>query len=301
MFSTIRKAALRTTRRAATVMASVAAAAALLMGAPATAQDSAQFISQSVPTTMAAGRSYAVTVTMKNNGANTWTTAANYNLGSQNAQDNTRWGFGRVGLPGSTSVTTGNTATFSFNVTAPATAGTYNFQWRMVHDGVAWFGDYTTNVAIVVKQAQTITFPTISNKLTTDAPFAISATASSGLAVTVTSSTTGVCTVSGSTVTPVSVGTCTLVASQAGNATYAPEQTSQSFQVLNPQTITGFAPTTPIVYSSGASFTLSATGGASGNAVVFAATAGSAGICSLSGNVVSVLAAGTCTLTANQA
>jgi alpha-tubulin suppressor-like RCC1 family protein len=69
--------------------------------------------------------------------------------------------------------------------------------------------------------------------------------------------------------------------------------------VLLSQTITGFAPTTPIPYSAGATFTLTATGGASGNPVVFATT--SPTICSVSANTVSVLKVGTCALTANQA
>jgi len=41
---------------------------------------------------------------------------------------------------------------------------------------------------------------------------------------------------------------------------------------LTAQKITGFAPTTPITYSTGDTFTLGATGGGSGNAVTFAST-----------------------------
>jgi RHS repeat-associated protein len=110
--------------------------------------NSAQFISQSVPQTMIAGQSYSVSVTIQNTGSNAWTSASNYNLGSQNAQDNTTWGMGRVGLP--YSVGSGSQVTFSFTVTAPATSGTYNFQWRMVQDGVEWFGDFTPNVVVTV-------------------------------------------------------------------------------------------------------------------------------------------------------
>ena len=35
-------------------------------------------------------------------------------------------------------------------VTAPATPGTYNFEWRMVQDGVMWFGVETPNVVVTV-------------------------------------------------------------------------------------------------------------------------------------------------------
>jgi RHS repeat-associated protein len=106
------------------------------------------FVSQTVPTTMTAGQNYAVSVAMQNTGSNTWTTATNHNLGSQNAQDNTTWGMARVPLP--SSVATGTTVTYNFTVTAPWTPGTYNFQWRMVQDGVEWFGDFSPNVVVTV-------------------------------------------------------------------------------------------------------------------------------------------------------
>ena len=68
---------------------------------------------------------------------------------------------------------------------------------------------------------QTITFPPLKNQVLGGAPFALSATASSGLAVTFASNTASVCTVSGVTVTLVAVGTCSITASQPGNSTYA--------------------------------------------------------------------------------
>ncbi|HEV7890821.1 MAG TPA: NBR1-Ig-like domain-containing protein [Pyrinomonadaceae bacterium] len=108
----------------------------------------ASVVSQSVPTYMEAGSSYLVSVTLQNNGDNTWTSADLYRLGSQNPQDNSTWGIGRVEVP--QSVAPGQQVTFDFYVTAPYSAGFYNFQWRMVHDGVTWFGDYTPNVQVEV-------------------------------------------------------------------------------------------------------------------------------------------------------
>ena len=90
-----------------------------------------------------------VSIQVKNTGDLTWTSAARYALGSQNPYDNGTWGFGRVALPAS--IAPGQTATFNFAITAPTNPGTYNFQWRMVQDGVAWFGDQTPNVAISVQ------------------------------------------------------------------------------------------------------------------------------------------------------
>ncbi len=124
-----------------------------LSGTQVTGTNDAAFVSQSVPTSMTAGQSYSVSVTMRNSGTSTWTTANKYNLGSQNPQDNKTWGFDRVPLPASVAPNT--EVTFKFTVTAPATAGTYNFQWRVVQDGVAWFGAYTPNVAVDVTAAVT--------------------------------------------------------------------------------------------------------------------------------------------------
>ncbi len=69
--------------------------------------------------------------------------------------------------------------------------------------------------------AQTITFAPLSDVLLEAAPFAISATASSGLPVSFASTTTNVCTVSGKTVTIVGAGMCAITASQAGSSVYA--------------------------------------------------------------------------------
>ncbi|MFQ5528005.1 MAG: NBR1-Ig-like domain-containing protein [Thermoanaerobaculia bacterium] len=35
----------------------------------------------------------------------------------------------------------GSSHTFTFSLTAPATDGTYTTDWRMLHQGVRWFGD----------------------------------------------------------------------------------------------------------------------------------------------------------------
>ena len=108
----------------------------------------ASVISQSVPTFMEAGASYLVSVTLQNNGDNTWTDADLYRLGAQNPHDNYTWGMNRVALP--QSVAPGQQVTVEFYVTAPYNAGYYNFQWRMVQDGVEWFGDLTPNVQVEV-------------------------------------------------------------------------------------------------------------------------------------------------------
>ncbi|WP_162944775.1 carbohydrate-binding protein [Flavisolibacter nicotianae] len=101
--------------------------------------------------------------------------------------------------------------------------GGFNFNW---FEGVS---------SVAVQQAQTISFPAIPNKLTTDPAFTLSATATSGLAVSY-RVVSGPATVSGSTVTLNGVaGTVTIEASQSGNTSYtAATPVSQSFTVTAP-------------------------------------------------------------------
>lgn len=112
----------------------------------------ATFISQSVPATMVGGQTYTVSITMRNDGTTTWNRdgANPYRLGSQ-PQDTQIWVTRRAFLP-LANVTPGGLATFSFQVTAPSTPGTYDFQWRMVQELVQWFGPVTPKVAVAVTQ-----------------------------------------------------------------------------------------------------------------------------------------------------
>jgi hypothetical protein len=118
-------------------------------------RNDAEFVAQSVPTTMEAGETYPVWIKMKNTGETTWTRAGRYKLGSQNPQDNQTWGRSRAWLPGDDySVEPGETHKFAFDVTAPAVPGIYNFRWRMVQELEEWFGQYTPNVAVQVTPLQ---------------------------------------------------------------------------------------------------------------------------------------------------
>jgi RHS repeat-associated protein len=121
---------------------------ALFGASSARAQSNAVFVSQSVPAAMVTGAVYNVTVSMRNTGNTTWSSAGAYFIGSQNPENNATWGGARVAMPAP--VEPGGQANFAFQVTAPRTPGMYNFQWRMVQEGVAWFGAYSPNVAVTV-------------------------------------------------------------------------------------------------------------------------------------------------------
>ena len=124
----------------------------------------------------------------------------------------------------------------------------------------------------------------------------------SGNPVTFTSLTPGVCTTggtNGSLVTRVTTGTCTIAADQVGNADYnAAGQVSLSIYYASQTIVFGAAPTIVVGHTG----TVSATGGASGNPVTFASQ--TPGVCTTSGSdgaIVTGVAAGTCTIAANQA
>lgn len=80
--------------------------------------------------------------------------------------------------------------------------------------------------------AQSITFNAIPNKTLGDVPFALNATASSGLGVIYSAQTPNICSVTGNTVNLLQAGTCAITASQSGDGTYAAaSDLTQSFVV----------------------------------------------------------------------
>ena len=112
--------------------------------------NSSDFISQSVPSSVLPNETFTVSLTFKNNGGTTWTNSNKYFLGSQNPQDNDKWGEGtsRVSLP--KDVQPFEQVTFTFNVTAPSSNGFYNFQWQLLQEDVEWFGEKSVNSSINV-------------------------------------------------------------------------------------------------------------------------------------------------------
>lgn len=130
--------------------------------------------------------------------------------------------------------------------------------------------------------------------------FSLTATGgSSGNPVVFASTTEAVCTVSGRIVTMQSAGSCILTANQAGNLFYAaaPVVTRTVTIARASQTIAFTSPGNQ-TYAPGGTFNLAATGGASGNPVVFASITPS--VCTVAGSVASIVAAGTCTISALQ-
>jgi hypothetical protein len=108
----------------------------------------------------------------------------------------------------------------------------------------------------VTKLDQTIAFGPLPDRTFGDAPFTLSATASSGLPVGF--SATGSCTVAANSVTLTGAGSCTITASQSGNATFNPAPpVQQSFTIAGsgptgmPPSQRVFIPASPVSLQSG--------------------------------------------------
>lgn len=156
-----------------TVVLSLAAGTGYALGSPSSATvtiadndsaslvNNAQYLSNTIPTTMAAGQVATVTVAMKNTGTTTWTGSGTnrYGLGHSAGATPYTWRERRVWLASGETVAPNATKTFSFTITAPSTAGTYAFpQWRMVQDGIGYFGTSSPALTITVTgSASTVT------------------------------------------------------------------------------------------------------------------------------------------------
>lgn len=157
----------------------------------------------------------------------------------------------------------------------------------------------------VAKQDQTLSFTSTAptNAVVDGNTYTVAGTSTSGgsVAFSIAPGSSNVCTITAEVVTFRGAGTCTVLANQAGNANWnGATQISQTINVgKGAQTInfTSTIPTNAVVGWS--TYTVTATGGASDNARVFAST--TTAVCTIAGNVVTFLASGACEITANQA
>ncbi|MHB8165168.1 MAG: Lcl domain-containing protein [Sulfuricella sp.] len=186
-----------------------------------------------------------------------------------------------------------NGTPYTFTVTATNSAGT----------GAS---SAASNSVIPGKSSQTVSFGA-APAIVVGGTGTVSAIATSGLAVSYSSTTPAVCAASGSTVTGMTAGACTIAANQAGNASYnAAAQVTQSITISKASQTVSFG-TAPAI-AVGGTGTVSAIA-TSGLAVIFSSTTPS--VCTVSGSTVSGstvsgstvsgIAAGACSIAANQA
>jgi hypothetical protein len=119
----------------------------------------AMFVADDLPMSLAPGETRTVHMQVKNLGTLAWSAAGSQRLGagpgcpSSAAANQLPLAPGpaggyvksiidsRIYLDASANIAADDTATFTFDVTAPTTPGSYTLALRMVHEGVAWFGD----------------------------------------------------------------------------------------------------------------------------------------------------------------
>jgi hypothetical protein len=199
-------------------------------------------------------------------------------------------------------------ATIAGNTVTIIGAGTSTITVTQAASGV--FGSASATALLTVAKADQV----ITLSIPTSAPLntfigtsvTINATSSSTLGVTVTKGGTATATLNGSvgnyTLTNVgSAGTVIFYADQAGNPNYNPASASQSFDVqMGNQTI-NFAALSSKTFGD-PPFSLTATGGGSGNPVMFTSSYPLVATCTgANGETLTILAAGTVIISASQA
>ena len=152
-----------------------------------------------------------------------------------------------------------------------------------------------------VNQAtQTISFASLPSKVITDPPFALNAVGgASGNSILYASADTSVAKVIGNVVTIQGAGTTAITASQAGNSNY--EMAADVTQLLTVNLLSqviNFG-SLPSKLVTDPPFTLTATGGGSGNVIQY--TSSNPAVATITGNIVTIVGAGVTTITASQA
>ena len=209
--------------------------------------------------------------------------------------DNSVWGAW-------TQTATDTTAPYNTNFNFPNGTGYYEF-YSVATDNLGGvestpaFAQAAVHYQAASGAAQSINFAQPAD-VPVGSAFSVSATASSGLAVSFSSQTAGICTVSGDLVTTVAPGTCTIAANQAGDAGYWLAATlTRSFTVQALAQSISFPGIASQVLGNGP-VAMNATA-SSGLSVQY--TSQTLAVCTVSGSSVTLVAAGTCTIAANQA
>ena len=118
-------------------------------------EDGAAVVSADLPGSLACGASYPARVTMQNTGARSWAREGDggVKLGAVGDEDALFDGT-RVYLEEGVEVGPGGAHTFEFTLTAPLEPGTFVTEWRMVREGVAWFGEVAAQTVEVACDPQ---------------------------------------------------------------------------------------------------------------------------------------------------
>jgi hypothetical protein len=111
----------------------------------------AKFVKMEVPDSVEADAVFAVRITMKNTGSETWRESRDFTLSSLRSQpdNDMTWGTTFFIQGQGTVVELGKEHTYSSNLRAPSKPGQYVFQWRL-SGGKGLFGEPTAKREITV-------------------------------------------------------------------------------------------------------------------------------------------------------
>jgi hypothetical protein len=104
----------------------------------------AAWADDTIPAVMAPGQSYPVTVTVRNDGWDSWTHAEGYGLGyaivpAGRELQSEDFSSAQTAVPKEKTIKTGQITTFALTITAPKTQGAYNLFYDMCKEGAGWF------------------------------------------------------------------------------------------------------------------------------------------------------------------
>jgi len=217
-------------------------------GTPPTPEYAASYNAQSYPSSMVAGSTATAWVEYKNNGTATWT-HGNTRLGTSSPQDRSspfynsgNWiGANRPTDVDQSSTAQGAIGRFTFILKAPSTPGTYVEKYKLVQEGVTWFGDEIT---------WTITVTASTGNITGTVRNAANGQALSGATVAISGGPSTTTDAAGSyTLVNVGAGAYTVTASKAGFASSSASVTVNSGQTatqnFNLTSTDNTAPTVP--------------------------------------------------------
>lgn len=104
----------------------------------------ARIISHTIPNTMTAGQTVSIQVTVRNEGDLMWSEDDNFRLGFRGdffpTETRSFMNDTTNEIPTYGGIFRGRPITFTFNLTAPATAGTYEVRVMMLQELITWFG-----------------------------------------------------------------------------------------------------------------------------------------------------------------
>ena len=124
-----------------------------------------ELVSHDIPATMTPGSVRTVHITFRNRGV-LWNQARGFKLGAVGDSDPFTTTI-RHDVPAETGPS--QTCTFTFDITAPTTNGTYVTDWRMLREGYQWFGA-TCSQTIQVTGTPDTTPPSVPTNLSGYAP-----------------------------------------------------------------------------------------------------------------------------------